>query len=168
MLRILFLLLPFFLSAQTIIFVYGTSCAGKSTLSKSLFNHLGEEWKLIDCDEVDDPSYSIKEALNDQWNVIVDTQLHAHLREEFQEHETISILVFAPLSVLIERDERRNKHLHRSPLRQKYARAFIYETYEQLYDEEAHPREPCDIFVNSGEKSVQAATDNILDKLRSH
>lgn len=37
---------------NNIIFLFGPSCSGKSTLAKALHNHFGNEWTYIDRDDL--------------------------------------------------------------------------------------------------------------------
>lgn len=148
-----------------VIFIYGTSCAGKSTLSKQLIKSLGNQWKLIDRDKVIEERQKnylqhhshlskeqlrqafdqieaqadeavleeIRRATHNALHVIVDTQLHQNLLNQLSEARSFSVLVYAPLHVLLERDHQRNQRLNRSEKRQFYAKAFILETFAQLY-----------------------------------
>ena len=61
--------------------------------------------------------------------VIIDTQLPVHCNEE-----TLRVLVYSPLAVLIERDKQRTQRLKRPEKRQYWARAFLFETFAGLYD----------------------------------
>lgn len=162
-----------------ILFIYGTSCAGKSSLSKQLIQCLGNQWQLIDRDAVIEEqqasylqTYShltkeqirhgldeieasaddivlqkIHESLQNHLSVIVDTQLHQNLLDCLQGFLSYSVLVYAPLLVLLERDEQRSLRLKRSERRKFYAKAFILETFAQLFSlENTHEHtEPVDV-----------------------
>lgn len=112
----------------TVIQIFGTSCAGKSTLSKSLHERLGSLWILIDRDtfEDDQADEAIFKAVHEHSHLIIDTQLPYPFAD-------ISILVYAPIEVLISRDEIRNQRITRSEKRKFYARAYIYSTFADLY-----------------------------------
>lgn len=148
-----------------VVFIYGTSCAGKSSLAKRLVHSLGSQWKLMDRDQVIEDRQKIylqahshlkkeqlrqaleeieaqadeavlqeiRSAMQNGLNVIVDTQLHQNLFNQLSEARSFSVLIYAPLHVLLERDAQRNQHLSRSERRRFYAKAFILETFAQLY-----------------------------------
>ncbi len=149
-----------------IVFIFGTSCAGKSSLSKQLLHRINEEqWKLIDRDIIIEEcqnSYihinphatkkQIRQAFDEielradelvlaemrycfqnRYHVIIDTQFYHDIVNQVKEYHPFSVLVYAPLHLLLERDQIRNQHLNRSNKRQFYAKAFIFETFAQLY-----------------------------------
>lgn len=137
---------------QRIVLVYGASCSGKSTLSHSIANHMGGSWHVIDRDEVielyqqmnvEDPQeveshadeYLIAEMHRELGlgkHLVVDTQFPRPLIATFQKYSPISVFVYAPLAVLLARDDKRTQVLQREAKRQYYARAFVLETYVQL------------------------------------
>lgn len=63
--------------------------------------------------------------------VIIDTQLPIH---SLNKEETLHVLVYTPLEVLIERDEQRSQRLNRNEKRRYDARAFLLENFASLYD----------------------------------
>lgn len=139
------------------VFIYGTSCAGKSTLASNLLKTLGEGWCLIDRDEVIEDrkrqllltnqteidemearadDYVLEEmaqARIRQQNVIVDTQLHQNILNQIKDYQTLSILVYAPIPLLLERNQKRNTMLNRPEKRQYYAKAYILNTFANLF-----------------------------------
>lgn len=135
---------------HSVIFVYGTSCAGKSTLAKNLAKTLGDSWQYIDRDEVieehaDMPAQEIELRADDYVlekavtllqngsSVVIDTQLHSHMLDKLPGFKTFSVLVYAPLSCLMKRDTLRQTIICRSEQRQFYARAYILTTFSQLF-----------------------------------
>ena len=64
--------------------------------------------------------------------MIVDTQSFQPLLYAFTEYHPLTVLIYATLPVLIERDILRQQNRQRSEQRQKYARAFVLDTFVQL------------------------------------
>lgn len=130
-------------SAPNIFLIYGSSCAGKSTLAKELQRNLGPEWCYLDWDDYENQvgnEYAtealldtIKEELVSGKHLIVDTQPCINWNDALSHYHVATILVYAPLTTLIARDKTRQAILKRPEQRRRYARAYIYETYHLLY-----------------------------------
>lgn len=154
----LFLLITFSGYAESnpeIILLYGTSCAGKSTIANQLQQKLNFEtvdmelncWEILDWDvyanEFGDDLASgillddLMQCLMNGKRIIVDAQPCVEFECTLKNYTFKKVLVYAPLETLISRDNARNNLLKRSEKRQQYARAYIYETFFQLYGIEA-------------------------------
>lgn len=125
------------------ILLYGTSCSGKSTLANKLQQNLKHTWKILDWDDYaeefgdDLASESLindlmQHLINDR-RVIIDAQPCLELKNTLTNYIVRTVLVYAPLKTLISRDGARNTLLKRPKKRRQYARAYIYETFFQLY-----------------------------------
>src|SRR5690348_3871970 len=122
-----------FLFLASIVFIFGPSCGGKSTLSKALVQQLGPSWAYLDRDQLIEDDLCIEEKADqmieesiltfqskDQ-RVVVDAQIPWRAPKE----DELYVLVYAPLPELLVRDSKRTVQLHRSPKRACYARAYI-------------------------------------------
>lgn len=97
------------------LFIFGPSCGGKSTLSKALVERLGPSWIYLDRDQwIEDglcteekADQAIEEELlllaSKNEHVVVDAQVP--WRAPQKENE-LFVLVYAPLSELLARDEK--------------------------------------------------------------
>lgn len=140
-------------AAARIILVNGTSCAGKSTLSKKLHekiqgSHL-VSWddeverfcKQTGCQETDELSHKIRIKIVDDAiaqaankTVIIDAIVDdIALLQKLYDVKATLVLVYAPLATLMERNEQRSKKLNRPETRNQQCRAFIIETFSKLY-----------------------------------
>lgn len=126
-----------------LVLICGASCAGKSTLSKALAKNLGDSWIVLDRDEWAENENSeekvdqllienILQSVGKGLKVIVDTQSFHPLSCALAELHPFTIFLYTPLPKLIERDQLRQQHRQRSERRQRYARAFVLDTYVQL------------------------------------
>jgi len=130
-------------AAPQVILLYGTSCAGKSTIATHLQKSLGSSWKILDWDDYanehgDDRATEIllDDLMQDLLNgycLIIDTQPCVDISDTLSNYRVISVLIYASLNTLIARDELRQTTLKRSEKRRRYARAYIFETFFQLY-----------------------------------
>jgi shikimate kinase len=126
-----------------VILLYGTSCSGKSTLANKLQQSLKQSWSILDWDnyaeEFGDDLASellindLMQYLINNKRIIIDTQPCLELENTLINYNVKTILVYAPLKTLISRDDARNTLLKRPEKRRQYARAYIYETFFQLY-----------------------------------
>lgn len=132
------------LSADSrIIFVYGSSCSGKSTLSTALARELSSLWRVIDRDDVIDQCQdeeraddflleAIQAAFEQGVSVIVDTQVPPQFAQNMQLYEPLFVFVYANLPTLIRRDEHRSDIKNRPLMRNYYARSWVYDTFALL------------------------------------
>lgn len=136
------------------ILIFGPSCGGKSTLSKSLHESFGKEWSYLDRDDLVEQGHATDETVNEliekklrefKGHLILDIQVPWREKRE----DEIYILVFAPLSKLLERDLQRTLHLKRDETRAYYAKEFVIKTYGQLIDKGGKPKFSCDGVLDS-------------------
>lgn len=130
-------------ASPQVILLYGTSCAGKSTLGRELQKDLGADWQILDWDdfanEFGDENATglllatILQTLADGNYLIVDTQSCVDFDDALVNYNVATILVYTSLNTLIARDEARQTLLKRPEKKRRYARAYIYETYFQLF-----------------------------------
>lgn len=142
---ILFLLPSDFFAMEQAIIVFGPSCSGKSTLSKRIARNLGSEWRVVDRDDLieegrlgDYDLVGFADYINMQTKrspLVIDTNLYT---EDFFETLKLDcklrVLVYAPFSKLLERDELRNQRLQRSPERAQRARFFVVNNYNYFFN----------------------------------
>lgn len=125
--------------------VFGPSCSGKSTLSKKIACNLGQEWLVIDRDDLIEKGsldpYDLKsfaDYINKQIKVtslVIDTNLYTtEFYNSIQADRKLRVLVYAPLARLIERDDFRNQRLQRAPDRAQRARLFVINNYRYFYN----------------------------------
>lgn len=124
----------------------GASCSGKSTLSKKLVSSLGEQWKLVELDAIEDAlkeqgkdtsDESLIDAVITQanallaagLNVIIDTNIYDEQLRSLATPDQKFIFVYCPLAVLLERNARRDLVLKRPAKRSVYARAYVEKTF---------------------------------------
>lgn len=126
-----------------IILLFGTSCAGKSTIGCELQKSLGSSWQVLDWDDYanefgDDNATQIllttilQELVNGR-SLIVDMQPSVEFKDALAYYNVVSVLAYVSLNTLIARDDVRQFFLKRPEKRRQYARAYIYETFFQLY-----------------------------------
>ena len=120
-----------------VIYVFGPSCSGKSTLGKALQKSLGNRWTYLDRDELIEQGICTEHRANavlDQKisllksRVIIDAQIPWRERRSGERY----FLVLPPLKVLLERDEYRTIRLHRPKERAMAAKKYVIETHEIL------------------------------------
>ena len=103
-----------------------------------------DPWKLrkkfrSDFDQIEEHAddYLVQElqcVLSRGKKVIIDSQL------PLLSFAALHVLAYSPLEILIERDKQRSQRLNRPDQRNYYARAFLFETFAQLYDLEKATR----------------------------
>lgn len=120
-----------------IIFLFGPSCSGKSTLGKALQNTLGSEWTYLDRDDLIEQQVctdstadkALEERMESIKNkVIIDAQIPWRERRASEFY----FLVLPPLEVLLKRDAERTRRLQRPTQKAQYARRYVLETYNIL------------------------------------
>ncbi len=167
MLRLFVLLSATFLAAQAnqVIMLMGPSCAGKSTLSTYLCEHLqskDEKWEVVDFDEVEYNIDRLLQATDDLLkkgtNVIIDTNTYEDgIEKRLRSNVKITkIIVTAPLKILLQRDERRTQRLNRDKKQAFWGKYFVIESYKRSLIWS------CDLTINSSELSIIQACEVIL------
>lgn len=120
-----------------IIFIFGPSCSGKSTLSHELIKQLGSEWTYLDRDVLIENGDCLESAADETLEeriktignrIIVDAQIPWRSKKE---HEFYCLLL-PPLETLLERDAKRTVHLARSASRAEQAKKYVVSTYQTL------------------------------------
>ncbi len=162
----------FFLAS--IIFVFGPSCGGKSTLSKALIQELGLSWSYLDCDELIENNCCTEEGADEliektilsfqsqNRNLIVDTQIP--WRRANQENE-LYVLVYAPLPKLLERDAKRAALLQRSTKRAYYARTYVEKTFAEVFQTPTSLGFDYDLILDSSRCSIHTEIQEVLNKI---
>jgi len=126
-----------------IVLICGASCAGKSTLSHALAENLGDYWRVLDRDDLEENAASeeaidqllveeIEKNLEKGFRVVVDTQTYQPLLEPLKQYSLFTIYVYTPLPILLARDSQRQQMRNRPEQRRRYARAFVLNTFVQL------------------------------------
>jgi len=101
--------------APQVILLFGTSCAGKSTIGRELQKNLGSCWQILDWDDYasefgDDNATDfllraiIQELVNGRC-LIVGTQPCVEFKDALAYYNVVSVLAYASLNTLIARDE---------------------------------------------------------------
>lgn len=122
---------------QTTLFIFGPSCAGKSTLSLQLQNTLDGDWTYLDrddlvenqiCEEEDADSTIDHTIQSAQTNLIIDAQTPWRKKQKGEYY----FMVLPPLEVLLERDRLRSELYQRPEKRTMRARKFVEKTHSIL------------------------------------
>lgn len=150
------------------IYIFGPSCSGKSTLSKALQESLGCKWTYLDRDQLieerlctnDTADKTLEEKIASiKERVIVDAQIPWAEKRETE----IYCLLLPPLETLLERDMKRTKNLNRSEQRALYAKEYVITTYNTLSKMD---REKFDICVDSSKVSVEETVLKVVQLLK--
>lgn len=121
----------------TIVYVFGASCSGKSTLGRALKENLGSEWIYIDRDDLIDGGVCSESAADSflegkvrsiKHKVIIDAQIPWREKREGE----LYFLVLPPLEILLERDALRTIRLQRPEIRAYQARQYVIKTFQIL------------------------------------
>jgi len=124
---------------NTVIFIMGGSCSGKSTIAhqlKELLQTEGNAWDVIDFDNVGESLENVVAAthglIEKNINVIIDTNTYEDWMLTDLEHSAhvLKVLIYAPLKDLLIRDEKRTAIHHRNIDRAWNARLFVIESHE--------------------------------------
>ncbi|MBA3817059.1 MAG: hypothetical protein H0X29_11190 [Parachlamydiaceae bacterium] len=154
---------------DNIIYLFGASCSGKSTLGKALQNSLGSGWTYIDrdiliehglCTDLTANSALDKKVYVIATRVIVDAQIPWRKKRDGE----LYFLVLPPLKVLLERDSARTVLLKRTEKQAYYANEYVRETYESLDRMEKTEFDYC---FDSSQISVQDEV-NIIKGFLTH
>ncbi len=152
----------------TILFIFGPSCGGKSTLSQALIEKLGPSWTYLDrdrlieenaCLEENGNKYLDEQMRSHQGNFVVDTQLPWRAPLNGEKY----IAVTAPLKVLLARDEKRNIVRMRSPKRAFYARLFVEETHQKILSLPEELDFSYDLILDTSEMSTRQEIEAVFD-----
>jgi len=146
---------------SNIIFLFGPSCSGKSTLGKALQKNLGSEWRYIDRDDLIEQNVctestadrTLEERIQSiKGKIIIDAQIPWREKQKGEFY----FMVLPPLAVLLKRDAERTIKRQRSEKRAYYAREYVLETHNSL---SKMKRENFDHCFDSSRESV---TDEII------
>lgn len=158
----------------SIIFVFGPSCGGKSTLSKALFRELGTSWSYLDRDDLIEKKLCRDEEADAliEKNILSFQEKSRHLiidaqipwRAPRRENE-LYLLVYAPLSELLLRDTKRTIRLQRSETRAYYARLYVEETFAKVFEIPLQLGFYYDLVLNSSQYSIQWEVQKVLKLL---
>lgn len=122
---------------SAVIFLFGPSCSGKSTLGKALQQSLGREWTYIDRDVLIEQKECTDETADKileekiqslKSKIIIDAQIPWRERQNGEFY----FMILPPLQVLLERDKERTVELKRSEKEAFYTRAYVLGTYNIL------------------------------------
>ena len=133
----------------TALIIMGASCAGKSTVSKALITALGQNWRLVELDVIEEqlkaagkdhtiPNllavlvHTANAALAAGDNIVIDTNVYDPILATIATAQQKYILIDCPLEALLIRDEQRNQRLQRDPKRAGYARAYLLKTHAKF------------------------------------
>lgn len=116
------------------VFIFGPSCSGKSSLSKTLQESLGDEWTYLDRDDLtqkegikeEDADEVIDQRLGNRF--IIDAQIPWREKKAGEFY----FLIFPPLEELLKRDALRTKNLNREEKFAQYAKKYVIETHQTL------------------------------------
>jgi guanylate kinase len=150
-----------------IVFIFGASCSGKSNLSQALHQHFRKDWQCIDRDDLIEQSECSEANANATLDakiqsigkcVIIDAQIPWRKKRSGEFY----FLVFPPLKILLERDQKRTINLKRNEQRAAGAKAYVEETHEIL---EKMAKEDFDLIFDSSQISVKEEIDRIKRKI---
>ncbi|CCB86742.1 putative uncharacterized protein [Parachlamydia acanthamoebae UV-7] len=122
---------------SNIIFVFGPSCSGKSTLGQALQKNLGSEWTYIDRDDLIEQNVctestadrTLEERIQSiKGKIIIDAQIPWREKQKGEFY----FMVLPPLEVLLKRDAERTINLKRPERQAYYAREYVLETHRTL------------------------------------
>jgi adenylate kinase family enzyme len=157
--------------------IMGASCSGKSTLSNQLSELLGDQWKLVELDAIEDEFKILKKEFTEEdlvhallsesnrhlaagYNIIIDTNIYHKVLRDLCADDKKFILVYCPLNVLLARDAQRTINLQRNSQRAAQAREYVEETF---YNFEAF--DEYDVRVDSSVGNVNDLGNLLLEKL---
>jgi adenylate kinase family enzyme len=122
---------------NSIVYVFGPSCSGKSTLTKALQSDLGDSWKVIDRDDLIEQGICTELTANSLLETKV-TELHKQVIIDAQipwrkkKLNEFYFLILPPLEILLERDTQRTARLNRSEKQAFWAKDYVIETHHLL------------------------------------
>ena len=150
-----------------IIYIFGPSCSGKSTLAGTLQKHLGPQWTYIDRDELIESGGCVEsvadKTLDEKIQVVKDRVIvDAQIPWREKKKGEVYCLLLPPLEKLLERDTQRTERLKRSECRAFYAREYVVSTHGILC---AMDRKKFDICVDSSLLPVEETALKVLQLL---
>ncbi len=163
---------------RNVVMILGPSCSGKSTLAYALHTKLGEQWKLIEIDDIEDHllaqemtairedkdtliDYLIAEmqvSLNNGSKIIVDTNIYNERLLSFAKMK--KVLVSCSREILLQRNEERDQKFQRTYERAKRAREFMLQTCENFEQLKAY-----DVKIDSSSTSIERSVEMIMPLL---
>jgi chloramphenicol 3-O-phosphotransferase len=152
-----------------IVYIFGPSCSGKSTLGQALQQQLGDQWTYLDRDQLIENGLCIESAADKTLEekiqavsnkVIIDAQIPWRAKKK----EEVYCLLLPPLKTLLERDALRTEYLKRPERRAFYARQYVIDTHAAL---NAMDRKKFDIYFDSSLFSVEETVLKILQFLEN-
>lgn len=158
----------------SIIFVFGPSCGGKSTLSKALVQELGPSWSYLDRDDLIENNFCTDEKADDliEKSILSFQEKNRHLvidaqipwRDPRKENE-LYLLVYAPLSELLLRDAKRTTLLQRPEKRAYYARLYVEETFAKVFEIPSNLGFHYDLVLDSSQSPINDEIQEVLKLL---
>ncbi len=148
---------------SNIIFLFGPSCSGKSTLGQALQKDLGGDWIYIDRDDLIEQnvcSESTADRTLEQriqsikGKIIIDTQIPWREKQKGEFY----FMVLPPLEILLKRDAERTVKLQRPERQAYYAREYVLETYNTL---SKMNKENFDHYFGASRESVMDEIDTV-------
>ncbi|MDP1880027.1 MAG: hypothetical protein Q8K60_03700 [Parachlamydiaceae bacterium] len=123
---------------SNVIFLFGPSCSGKSTLGQALQENLGSEWTYIDRDDLIEQNTctestadrTLEERIQSiKGKIIIDAQIPWREKQKGEFY----FMVLPPLEVLLKkRDAERTTKLQRPERQAYYTREYVLETHDTL------------------------------------
>ena len=157
----------FNLKCSDIILLIGASCSGKSTISEALHKRLNEEkkiWEIVGFDECGENIENLiefsKNIIKGGENIVIDTNTYEETIDEElndKKNNLIKIYVYAPLDILLKRDEERNEKRERSEERALRARRFVKISFENTKSLDV------DFKIDTSINNVNVCVDSILN-----
>ncbi len=151
-----------------VVFLFGASCSGKSTLGQALYSDLGSQWTYIDRDDLIEQNVCSEETADAtldqriksiQNNIIVDAQLPWREKRKGE----LYFMVSPPLPVLLQRDAQRTVRLNRSAQRALYCREYVLETHQAISSIDKNSFTYC---FDSSQESVQDEIQKVKSFLK--
>lgn len=152
-----------------IIYLFGPSCSGKSSLGEALKSRLGDLWTYIDRDDLIEQGLCSDVTANAavdarvqkiKHRVIVDAQIP--WREKRQGE--LYFLLLPPLERLLERDAARTAWLKRPESRAQVAKSYVIETHQIL---EKIAKATFDCWFDSSQVAIQEEVHMVLALIRA-
>ena len=122
---------------SNVIFLFGPSCSGKSTLGQALQKNLGSAWTYIDRDDLIEQKACIESTADRtleeriqaiKGKIIIDAQIPWREKHKGEFY----FMVLPPLEVLLKRDAERTIKQQLPERQAYYAREYVLETHNTL------------------------------------
>jgi len=147
---------PVTVACSDVIFILGPSCSGKSTTMRHLCRKLDKRWVVVELDKIlirrkvrnkrgkceYDESRAIDYLIEEihfqtslDKNIVVDTNLYdERLIQSIPESNRIfCILIYASLTTLIKRDEKRTRFFNRDEEKKRVAKGYVLSSFARFY-----------------------------------